>query len=128
MSDLPTVDSHSFAPPHGARDAARLEALVAALLSGVEITPIVVDGDTALTGSHRIAAQRAAWGDLPGDAPGLRYIDACDEVAEVCDALGWTDGVEDRDELLEALHELAVERSHDSTWYAQLAAALADQI
>lgn len=49
-----------FNPPHEAEDQKKVEALVEAFRCGKEVTPVVVYGDDAYTGSHRIAAHAIA--------------------------------------------------------------------
>ena len=45
-----------YNPPHEVRDDNKLNSMIEALESGKELPPILVQGYTAFTGSHRIAA------------------------------------------------------------------------
>jgi hypothetical protein len=54
LQDTPSMTN--YIPPHQPTDKAKLASLVEAIKSGAKITPVVVCGDIALTGSHRIAA------------------------------------------------------------------------
>ena len=48
-------------PLHGVRDPAKLASLVESFRTGRPVPAVVVQGETALTGSHRIAAHEIAW-------------------------------------------------------------------
>jgi hypothetical protein len=45
-----------FTPPHEARDFEKLNGMIKTIIDGNDLPPVVVLGDTAFTGSHRIAA------------------------------------------------------------------------
>ena len=51
----------TYNAPHEARDTEKLNAIVEAIRTNQDITPIVVDGENAICGSHRIAAFEKAW-------------------------------------------------------------------
>ena len=53
----------TYNPPHSPTDQAKLSAMVEAIIAGAELPPIVYVGETALTGSHRIAAYMRAERD-----------------------------------------------------------------
>lgn len=55
----------TYNPPHKATDRNKLAALVRAFRRGDEVQPIVYNGESAITGSHRIAAARIARVDVP---------------------------------------------------------------
>jgi hypothetical protein len=46
----------TFNPPHEIRDEKKLQAMIDTLNNGGSLPPIVVIGESALTGSHRLAA------------------------------------------------------------------------
>jgi len=48
-----------YNPPHQVRDQEMLDAMIQTLESGGDLPPVVVLGDDALTGSHRLAAWEA---------------------------------------------------------------------
>lgn len=48
-----------FNPPHEVRDEAKLQSMIATLQNGGKLPPVVVCGDDAFTGSHRLAAWEA---------------------------------------------------------------------
>lgn len=51
----------TYNPPHIARDTEKLTALIEAIRTNQPITPIVIDGENAICGSHRIAAYEKAY-------------------------------------------------------------------
>lgn len=51
----------TYAEPHQVKDLDKLASLIEAYRTNQSITPIVVQGELAFTGSHRIAAHRQAW-------------------------------------------------------------------
>ncbi|MDE0661854.1 MAG: ParB N-terminal domain-containing protein [Gammaproteobacteria bacterium] len=51
-------------PPHGVTEPDKFRRLVDAFRRGESVTPIIVVGDTAVTGSHRLAAAREAGTDI----------------------------------------------------------------
>jgi hypothetical protein len=53
----------TYNPPHSPTDAAKLATMVEQIVFGHDLPPIVVSGETALTGSHRIAAYMRAERD-----------------------------------------------------------------
>ena len=48
--------SYTYFAPHAARDKGKLNGMIETLKSGGELPPVVVCGDIAYTGSHRLAA------------------------------------------------------------------------
>lgn len=119
-----------FVPPHEPRDGAKFAALVESFRTGRPVPPVAVQGDTALTGSHRVAAHRAAyrawsqgkegWEDAP--EPILETVEASDDeyhaACRLLDVEHWTD-VEHLDLFAAALHAAAGDDA--------LKTALADQ-
>ena len=51
----------TYTEPHQVKDIDKLASLIEAYRTNQAITPIVVQGELAFTGSHRIAAHRQAW-------------------------------------------------------------------
>ena len=105
----------TYHPPHEVRDTEKLQSMIDALEAGQELPPIVVTGDFAITGSHRIEAWYQA-----GQRP--RVVEISDaEYAEAMEYLDldpiWDEA--DHNELCEALYEI--------TDRPELKAALADQ-
>lgn len=77
-----------FNPPHEARDEAKLQSMIAALENGRELPPVVVYGQDAYTGSHRIAA----WSACEMDA---QVVELTDE--EFASARATMNGYDDLD-------------------------------
>jgi len=48
-----------YRAPHETRDSEKLESMIATLRAGKQLPPVVVIGDVAITGSHRLAAWAA---------------------------------------------------------------------
>lgn len=87
----------TYNPPHQITDAAKLEAMIETIRTGGELPPVVVNGYTALTGSHRCAAYAEArkrqlrgedgWDDvLIGDQPAVDLSNA--DYQRACLTLG----------------------------------------
>ena len=94
-----------YNPIHEPYDKDKLDSMVAEILDGNDMPPILVDGDNALTGSHRIAAYAEAqslldngsegpWAELEvpavevdADELARAYEAGCDEPNDVCDWL-----------------------------------------
>lgn len=55
----------TYTAPHKATDRSKIAGLVRALRRGESITPVVVLGDSGITGSHRIAAGEIAKIEIP---------------------------------------------------------------
>lgn len=102
--------------PHEARDNDKVNALVEAFRTGQEITPIVVQGETAFTGSHRIAAHlkaRQLWNDgaagwEDASEPELQAVEIDDETWErACEMrdVEHLDELGDYNELCQALYD-----------------------
>ena len=70
-----------YNPPHPPTDKAKTLAMVEAIRQGQSLPPIVINGDNALTGSHRIAAYEIAWKLWDSQAPG--WDDASEPTIEV---------------------------------------------
>lgn len=51
----------TFIPLHGIRDTTKFESLVESFRIGSPVPPVAVMGESALSGSHRIAAHQAAF-------------------------------------------------------------------
>lgn len=87
IENLTTVRTSTPDPAHPFMDPAKLAALTESMEAhGWVGAPIVVDGDQALTGAHRIRAAAAAWVDIPrigvaelADAHGIDWDALLDE-------------------------------------------------
>lgn len=117
-----------YIAPHDPVDQAKLAILTTAYRTGQPVTPVVVGGDVAFTGSHRLAAYWAAfeeWAqDEDGDLlePELETIEVSDEdYRAACDLLdiSWHVDATDAVEFAEALYNV--------TGDEDLKAALKDQ-
>jgi hypothetical protein len=123
----------NYNEPHAVRDETKLAALIEAYRTNQDISPIVVTGDTAITGSHRIAACRTAkqlWeseaaGWENSNEPVLRAVeisqDAWDKACKVHDVEDgdlWSIG--DYNDLCQAIYA--------ATDDGEVKAALEDQI
>ncbi|MEW1737974.1 hypothetical protein AB0346_18655 [Nocardia beijingensis] len=89
IENLTETSRGGFTPLHEVRDAAKLADLTAGMRrSGWQGPPLVVDGEQALTGSHRYWAAVASDTDIPRVA-----------IAELCEALGvdWEAHLEEHD-------------------------------
>ena len=92
-----------YQPIHEVQDESRLASMRAALARGETLPPIVVCGDVALSGTHRLAA----W-DAEGVEPvAVEVTD--DEYRDAVTVIGldpdWDD-VRDYDELVDALRDV----------------------
>lgn len=83
----------TYRPPHEVTDTAKVKAMVAALERGETLPPVIVCGEIAFSGSHRLAA----WKHL-GLAPEAVEI----EDAEYCAAMEALD----LDPLYDECHDL----------------------
>ena len=54
-----------YQPPHYYTDPAKLAAMVAVLNAGLDLPPILVCGEIAYSGSHRLAAYDAVGRQIP---------------------------------------------------------------
>jgi hypothetical protein len=101
-------------PLHEACDMAKLAALVESFRSGRPVPAVAAQGDTALTGSHRVAAHEAAW--RAWSRGGAGWEDAAEptlDAVEVSEA-----------DYLAACRTLGVETHRDVEHYDLFAAAL----
>ena len=120
----------TYNPLHAPTDKAKLASLIEAIRTNQEISPIVVNGDQAITGSHRVRAfeiafekysnQEAGWEDTV--EPSIPVVEIDDEtLLAACNAVG-------ADDFSEVLHfddlYMAIERL---TTDEELKAAVADQ-
>ena len=71
-----------YQPPHEVRDQEKLNALVGILKNGGELPPVLVCGDRAYSGSHRLAD----WGLMDVEPSVVEMDDA--EYCEVMESLG----------------------------------------
>lgn len=117
-------------PPHEARDRSKLAALIESFRAAHSIPAVAVQGEVALTGSHRIAAHESAWrawsrqeeGWEGAPEPALETVEVSeDDYLAACRLLGigHHDEVEHFDLFVAAMH--AVTGDDD------LKMALADQ-
>lgn len=107
MDAITETASFGVDPPHEVTDRAKLAALTEDMAThGWRGAPIVVDGEQALTGSHRIAAVVALWNTEGMEIPIPRV-----EISELCELveLDWpalAAEFEDRHEAAAALQLL----------------------
>ena len=124
--------THIYTPPHDATDGPKIDALVESYRTGQEVTPVLVYGDRALTGSHRIEAHRRASALWECSAPGWEDIDDHPQLSVVrMDDADWlaaceSCGVDDLDDLSD--HGAICAAIYHSTDDSRIRAALADQI
>lgn len=120
----------TYNPPHKAHDDAKLASMMAMLRQGIDLPPIVVNGETALSGSHRIAAYQAAqkrresldlaWEDVPDRIPAVELSDAdCQAAADYLGVEYLTDA-RDCNEVARAIHVTTTDPA--------VRAAIADQV
>lgn len=120
----------TYTPLHEVCDRAKFAALVESFRLGRPVPPVVVQGETALSGSHRVAAHAAAWrawdrreaGWEDSLEPTLDTVEVSEEdYAAACGLLGiaWHRDVEHFDLFAAALHAATEDEA--------LKAALADQ-
>ena len=105
-----------YNPPHEVRDVDRLEAMIASLLGGKCLPPIVVIGDSALTGSHRIEA----WSQCDMEPDAVEVSDA--DYIQAMESIGLDaeyDTIGDYNEICAALYRVTDD--------GDIKAALADQ-
>ena len=110
----------TYNPPHPARLHAYLDKMVVTILSGRDLPPIVVCGEVAITGSHRIAAYIKAdkHPDLDRDLS-IPTVEISDEEFSAA-----AEGLDP--ESPDFLTEVA-ERLHEATDRSDLREALSDQ-
>lgn len=105
-----------FNPPHAVQNLQKLKKMREAIKDGDELPPIVVCGEKALTGTHRIAAYYWYRKEVPYiEIEEILYIEAVK-------AMGLDpiyDEVRDYSKLAEKIHELTDD--------GEIKAALADQ-
>jgi len=79
-----------FIAPHEVRDQEKLSSMIDTIVSGSHLPPVVVLGDTAFTGSHRIAAYLAVEKMIDNDEIDI-YVDEIPHVeiedADYCSAM-----------------------------------------
>ena len=95
--------ARTYEAPHEVRDEALLESMIQTLRNGGELPAIVVTGDTALTGSHRIAA----WAECDIDAVAVECPDELYVAALESLGLDIYDSVNDYNEFCAALYDVA---------------------
>jgi len=79
----------TYNPPHDVTDSAKLASMIETIRTGGELPPVVVCGDMAFSGSHRIEAYRQAyrlanacvdgsWDEVDvGSVPAVEVSDEC---------------------------------------------------
>ena len=118
-------------PPHEARDTEKLEAMIAALLTGNQLPAVVAFGTRAISGSHRLAAAEEAQrisdnGDGESQPAEFEVIELDDEdyltvcQAELVDEL---EDIGDYNDQCAAVYRWAIGAGR-----TDVAAALEDQI
>ena len=92
-----------YQPPHEVRDQEKLNALVEILKNGGELPPVLVCGDRAYSGSHRLAA----W-ELMDVEPSVVEMDDAEycKVMEALDLDPMYDEAVDLEEFLNVAREL----------------------
>ena len=92
-----------YRPPHEVRDQAKLNVLVEILKNSGELPPVLVCGDRAYSGSHRLAA----W-EIMGAEPSVVEIDDAEycEVMTALDLDPMYDDAIDLEEFLNVAREL----------------------
>lgn len=119
-------------PPHEARDRSKIAALIESLRAGRLVPAVAVQGETALTGSHRVAAHERAWrawsrgeeGWEDAPEPALDTVEVSeDDYLAACRLLG----VGHHDEVRFENFDLFAAALHAATGDDDLKAALADQ-
>ena len=92
-----------FQPPHEIKDPKKYLSMVKAIESGIKLPPIVVCGEQALSGSHRIAAWNACEEEID-------YIEIGEDLyIAACESMGLDplyDEVRDYDELCQQIYNL----------------------
>jgi len=111
-----------FIPPHDVYDFAIMESMVDTLFRGEDLPPIVVNGDYALTGSHRIAAYEE-YVDRTGSSIEISYVEIDDEILKKALEVFGVGSFQDIDMLCE-FYKLLYNMLDD---YPALKAALEDQ-
>jgi uncharacterized ParB-like nuclease family protein len=92
-----------YQPPHEVRDQEKLEAMIEILKNGGELPPVLVCGDRAYSGSHRLAA----WESMGMEAVVVEMSD--EEYCEVMTELGLDpmyDDATDLEDFLNVAREL----------------------
>lgn len=107
-----------YQAPHEVRNEEKLQSMIATLQNGGQLPPVVVIGDYALTGSHRIAAWDAC--EMQAEIVELSdddYVAACEELyGEVMTI----DEIGDFSQFCEAIYNITADK--------EVKAALSDQI
>lgn len=89
ITALTTTSTGTFNPWNDVDDPDKVDALMASMAEdGWVGAPLVVDGDNAYTGSHRIAAQARLWNREGIDVP-IPVVDVDDLATEF--GLSWQD-------------------------------------
>jgi len=120
----------TYNAPHGPNNDAKLAAMMETLRRGEHLPPIVVCGEQAFCGSHRIEAYRRAWrlrdslGEawelVPDDIQAVELSD--DDYRAACTLAGveYLDDLRDYNEIATAIYE--------TTTDDEVRQALADQL
>jgi hypothetical protein len=98
--------AYTYQAPHQVRDKAKLAEMIKTLKNGGTLPPVVVCGEIAYTGSHRLAA----WAACGIDADAVEIEDA-DYVAamELLDLDPMYDDPRDYNELCDALYRVVTD-------------------
>ena len=105
IAELVETPTNTPNPLHEVRDAEKLAGLMDSMTaSGWVGAPVVVDGDWAITGAHRIAAAMRLWNHERIDIPIPRV-----EISDLCAVYGldWAAHVEDSGDWYEAIRTIA---------------------
>ncbi|WP_455387504.1 hypothetical protein [Petrachloros mirabilis] len=120
----------TYNPPHKAQDETKLAEMIGALQRGENLPPIVVCGEQAFCGSHRIEAYNRAyrlresldeaWELVPQEIPVVELSD--EDYRSACEYLDveYLDEAHDYNEIATAIHE--------TTTDDEVRAAMADQM
>lgn len=100
--------AYTYEAPHEVRDRAKLAAMIEVLKTGGSLPPVVVCGETAYTGSHRLAA----WAACDMDAEAVEIED--DDYVAAMKLLGLDpmyDDCRNLNELCEALYQVVTDEA-----------------
>ncbi len=98
--------ARTYNPPHEVREPGKLASMVETLMSGGELPPIIVCGEQALSGSHRLAAWSAC--DMEPDVIEIDESDLACAMAQ-CGLDPMYDEIDDYSELCRWLHDAATD-------------------
>lgn len=120
----------TYRPPHRPNNPAKLAAMIETLKSGSDLPPVVVCGEQAFCGSHRIAAYEQAnrmrdslddaWELVPTEIPTVELSDDDYRAACIYAEVDYLDDLRDYNEIARAIYATTTDND--------VKAALADQM